>query len=206
MVAAQDGRYPRPPAGYQPAALFQYPKIRLQIAALAVVAMVAPLLLTLAWVLRTPSVDRPFALVNGAADLVPVTVTVLATITVHELVHGLAYQLLGYQVSYGASLHLLAAYAAAFGQWQKRNHNLVVALAPLALLTALFAPMLAMQQRLVVLIAATALMMNTAGAVGDVYLCWRLLAMPRGTLLYDVDVMTMLVYVPEGEGSEGIAI
>ena len=47
-------------------------------------------------------------------------------------------------------------------------------------------------------VAVTALMMNTAGAVGDMYLAWRLLRMPRATLLYDKDVKTMLVYRPEG--------
>ena len=197
MTTIQDNGYPPPPAGYQPAVRFQYPKIKLQIAALVVLAVITPLILFLAWMLQRPSAERPFFIVDGFIDLIPVIVTALAITTIHELVHGLTYQLLGYKVSYGVSAHLFAAYAAAFKQWQKRNHNLAVALAPLVILTGLFLPMLAIQNRVVVLVAVTALMMNTAGAVGDMYLCWQLLRMPRTTLLYDMDIKTMLVYKPE---------
>ncbi|MCP4538669.1 MAG: DUF3267 domain-containing protein [Chloroflexi bacterium] len=202
MTTIQDDRYPRPPVGYQSAVLFQYPKIKLQIAALVVLAVITPLILFLTWMLQHPSVDRPFVTVNSVTDLLPAIVTALSITTIHELVHGLTYQLLGYQVSYGVSVHLFAAYAAAFRQWQARNHNLVVALAPLVILTGLFLPMLAIQNRVVVLVAVTALMMNTAGAVGDMYLCWRLLRMPCTTLLYDMDIKTMLVYKPEIEGQK----
>ena len=197
MTAIQNDGYPQPPAGYQSAVRFQYPKIKLQIAALALLAAITPFILFLAWMLQRPSVGRPFIIVNGFTDLLPVIVTALAITIIHELVHGLTYQLLGYKVSYGVSAHLFAAYAAAFKQWQKRNHNLAVALAPLVILTGLFLPMLAIQNRVVVLVAVTALMMNTAGAVGDMYLCWQLLRMPRTTLLYDMDIKTMLVYKPE---------
>jgi hypothetical protein len=197
MVTVQDDRFPQPPAGYQPAELFQYPKLKLQIAALLVLALVAPLLLALVWVLQRRPPERPFVLVSGVMDLLPVVVTVLATTTIHELLHGAAYQLLGYRVTFGVSGHLLAAYAAAFDQWQTRNHNLIVALAPLVALTGTLVPLLAVKNRVVVLVAVTVLMMNTAGGVGDVYLAWRLLRMPRATLLYDRDVKTMLVYRPQ---------
>ena len=200
MVTAQDDRFPQPPAGYRPAVLFQYPKLKLQVAALVVLVLLTPLLLALVWVLQRRPAERPFALVNGAVDLLPVAVTVLATTTIHELVHGAAYRLLGYRVTFGMSRHLLAAYAAAFGQWQTRVHNLIVALAPLVALTGILLPLLTLKNRVVVLVAVTALMMNTAGAVGDMYLAWRLLRMPRATLLYDKDVKTMLVYRPECRG------
>jgi hypothetical protein len=71
-----------------------------------------------------------------------------------------------------------------------------VALAPLIALTAILVPMLAVSSRIVVLVGMSALLMNTAGAVGDVYLVWRLKRLPRPTSLYDVDEKTMLVYVP----------
>jgi hypothetical protein len=197
---AQDDRFPEPPAGYRPAVLFQYPKLKLQIAALLVLVVIGPLSLALVWVLQHQSTDMPFVLVGGVTDLVPVGVTVLATTTIHELVHGAAYRLLGYRVTFGMSGHLLAAYAAAFDQWQTRDHNLVVALAPLVALTGILFPLLIVQNRVVVLVGVTALLMNTAGAVGDIYLAWRLLRMPRATLLYDRDAKTMLVYQPKGHG------
>ena len=57
--------------------------------------------------------------------------------------------------------------------------------------------MLALPNTIIVWLALIALMMNTGGAVGDLYLVWRLLRLPRETLLYDVDVKTMLIYVPQ---------
>jgi len=190
-------RVPPPPASYHPAMPFQYPKVKLQIAALIVLALTTPLFLLLVRVLHRQAARQPFVLVSGPLDLLPVAVTVLATALIHEGIHGVAYRLLGYRVTFGLSKHLLAAYAAALDQWQTRPHNLIVALAPLVLLTGILLPLLAVRSRAVVLMALAALMMNTAGAVGDLYLAGRLLRMPRGTLLYDKDDRTMLVYRPE---------
>jgi hypothetical protein len=134
--------------------------------------------------------------VRTATDWVLILLTVLATLGIHELVHGAAYRLLGYQVSYGMSRHLLAVYAAAFDQWQTRNHNLIVALAPLIVLTVILVPLLAIQSHTIVLVALAALLMNTGGAVGDLYLAWRLLRLPRTALLYDIDTETMLIFEP----------
>ena len=190
-------RVPPPPAGYQPAVPFRYPRLSLQIAALIVLALTSPLFLLLVSVLHRQAARMPFVLVSGPLDLLPVAVTVLATALFHEGIHGVAYRLLGYRVTFGLSKHLLAAYAAAFDQWQTRPHNLIVALAPLVLLTGILLPLLAVRSRAVVLVALAALMMNTAGAAGDLYLAGRLLRMPHGTLLYDMDDETMWVYSPQ---------
>ena len=109
MALVQDDRFPQPPAGYQPAERFQYPRLRLQVAALAVLALTTPVLLFSVWVLQRGSAARPFVLVSGGMDLLPIAVTALATTTVHELVHGATYRLLGYRVTFGVSRHLLAA-------------------------------------------------------------------------------------------------
>jgi hypothetical protein len=191
---------PAPPTGYEPAILFKYPKYKLQLAAAGLLLAVAPLLYGVAWLLRGRPAGLPFVVTASLSSLLWVCATVLATVVVHELVHGLAYQLLGYKVSYGASLRLFAAYAAAFGQWQRRNHNLIVALAPLLGLTLLLLPLLALPNPMVALVVFTALLFNTGGAIGDLYLAWRLLRLPPATLLYDVDVSTMLIYRPVGMG------
>ena len=128
--------------------------------------------------------------------LILVIVTVLFTLVIHEWIHGLVYRLLGYRVTFGVSAHLFAAYAAAFGQWQTRNHNIIAALAPLLVLTMVCIPLMALPNQAIAWLALTALMMNTSGAVGDLYLVWRLLRLPRETLLYDVDEKTMLIYTP----------
>ena len=61
--------------------------------------------------------------------------------------------------------------------------------------------LLALSNSTIVLLALASLMMNTGGAVGDLYLVWRLLRLPRETLLYDVDVKTMLIYMPDVKSS-----
>jgi hypothetical protein len=191
---AKDAPFPQQPDGYRSAVQFEYPRLRLQVAAIAVLVVTTPLWLVLAWVLQRQQTANLFE--GTATDLALILVMVLVTTVVHELVHGGAYRLLGYRVTFGISGHLFAVYAAAFGQWQTRNHNLVVALAPLVVLTLALVPLLAIQSHPAALVALTALLMNTGGAVGDVYLAWRLLRLPRSTLLYDVSPKTMLVFEP----------
>ena len=132
----------------------------------------------------------------GLAGIGVVAALAVATIVVHELVHGLVYHLLGYRVRYGLALNMGAAYAAAFGQFQTRRDNLLVGLAPLAVFTVVLTPLLAGPLP-VALAAFLVLVVNTSGAIGDLYLSWRLLRMPEGALLYDVDIRHSYVYYPE---------
>ena len=195
MRTPQNESYPVPPPGYQTAIPFQYPKIKLQIAAVGLLVITTPALIVITWLLQGRPASFTFIL-DGFLELVLVLVVVVATIVLHELVHGLTYQLLGYRVTYGVSIHLLAAYAGAFKQWQKRNHNILVALAPLVGLTPWLLWLLSLPQPIVVLLAFAALLFNIGGAVGDIYLAWRLLRLPRDTLLYDIDASTMLIFIP----------
>ena len=201
MDDAQASQLPPAPPGYEPAVRFEYPTLKLQIAALLVLAAVTPLLLLVAGVLHPQLAWDSFVRSNDGISLMIVVVTVVATAILHEFVHCVAYKLLGYKVTFGVSRRLVAAYAAAFGQWQTRNHNIIAALAPLVVLTGIFSPLLATRNREVLLIAVATLMMNTAGATGDLYLTWRLLQMPKTTLLHDVDIKTMLIYLPTDEES-----
>jgi hypothetical protein len=188
--------YPTPLPGYQPATRFEYPRNALQLVAVGLIIGVTPLLLLITWLLQGRPASLPLAVSNGLWDLSLVLATIIVTVIIHEGIHGLVYQLFGYKVSYGASLHLFAAYAGAFGQWQRRDHNIVVALAPLILLTLLLIPLLSLAQPVLVLIAFTALLFNIGGAVGDMYLAWYLWRLPRTTLLYDIDAATMLIFLP----------
>ncbi len=183
---------PTPPPGYDVALPFEYPRLALQLAATGLVLVLLPFLFGLTWWLQGQFPMFRLGLVEVGVALMTIIVTVL----VHELIHGLTYQLLGYKATYGASLQLLAAYAAAFGQFQRRNHNLLVALAPLFALTTLLLPLLTVSNNLMLLIAFTALLFNASGAVGDLYLSWRLLRLPPTALLYDVDPQTMLIFLP----------
>lgn len=187
----------KPPPGYQPALHFRYPKIALQIAAVILVVALTPILLIFTAMLQGNKGTLSFIL--NLNDLLLVVVTIIVTVIIHEAVHGLVYQLLGYKVTYGASLQLLAAYAGAFKQWQKRDHNIAVAAAPLLLLSLLLLPLLALDSRMLVLVGFTALLFNIGGAVGDIYLIWRLARLPRETLVYDLDPTSMLLFLPAND-------
>ncbi|MBN2394420.1 MAG: DUF3267 domain-containing protein [Anaerolineae bacterium] len=211
-----------PPAGYRQPYRFTYPMLGLQIGALAMLLALVPFLGVLTWVLQgqpsladttsqltelLDSLDHLFS--NSSAVLtfgcaaalliasivVPLTIVVV-TIIVHELIHGLAYRALGYRVSYGFYWKL-GCYAIAPCQFQQRRHNIVVALAPLVVITLVMAPLLAVQNILVVAIALLVLLLNTSAAAGDLYSTWWLLKTPPHTLLYDVDVNNSFVYAPE---------
>lgn len=186
---------PTPPPGYAAPVRLVYPKVALQVMAISLLLLTTPVLLAVAWLLQGRPSGVP--VVTTPSDLGVVLLTVILTVLGHEWIHGVAYQLLGYRVTYGASLKLLAAYAAAFGQWQRRRDNLIVALAPLVVITLLLMPLLGVSNRILVVVAFTALLFNFSGAVGDLYLTWRLLRMPRGTLLYDVDPSLMLIATPK---------
>lgn len=186
---------PTPPPGYQAPQRFRYPTLALQAAAVALLVLAAPLLVWLSYALRGDTAAVPPVVEIGA--VLGLLGAILVTVLVHEWVHGLAYQLLGYRVSYGVSLHLGAAYAGAFGQWQRRTHNLLVALAPLLLLSPLLLLAVALGGPLLARLAFAALLFNISGAVGDLYLSYRLLRMPPAALLYDADPKTMWYALPD---------
>jgi|SRR5579859_4771224 len=185
---------PRPPPGYLTAIPLSYPRGALQRAAVIIVLVATPLLLVVAWLLH----DGPPA-VLGQADLAQVVQALLSlpgTIVIHELLHALVYRCLGYRVSFGVSAALMAAYAAAFGQWQRRDHNILVALAPVLILTPLAIVCMALPQPALQRLGFWVALFNTAGSVGDFYLAWRLLRLPHGSLLYDADPQHMYIVMP----------
>jgi hypothetical protein len=196
MTDTPEDLYPQPPEGYQPAVLLKYPTLRLNVAAVILFVLATPPLLVLTVFLQYQLRWEPIKSVYDAPELLIILVTVLATTTAHELVHGGVCRLLGYRVSFGMNIFLVEAFTAVFGQWQTRNHNILVALGPLVVLTALFLPALCVPNEDILLAGLLGSLMNIGGSVGDIYLAYKLLRMPRRTLLYDVDAKTMLVYAP----------
>ncbi|MEM8531520.1 MAG: DUF3267 domain-containing protein [Chloroflexota bacterium] len=190
---------PPTPAGYRAPYRFEFPKVLLNVVSLVLFIVLIPLLWQLIWWLQGQPAPRSFT-ISGFQDLfvlivVGVLVPVL-TIVCHELIHGLAFQLLGYKASYGIYWGL-GPYAAAFGQFQTRQHSIIVVLAPLILINMLMLLLLAIPDLIVRAIACIALLFNTSGATGDLYLTWRLWRTPSGTLSYDVDKYNSFVFEPE---------
>jgi hypothetical protein len=193
IIPQTDPSYPTPPKGYRAVVPFEYPKMKLQWVSLAVLVTTPVGLIALMAFAQTSVVSIRL---DRVGDMVTMLLTALAVTMAHELLHGLAYRVLGYRVTYGFSLHPIAAYVAAFGQWHTRGRSVITALVPLVVLTAACAPLLTLSNPMVVLVGLTALTLNTSAVVGDLYLVWCVLRMPRGTLFYPIDLETMLVYVP----------
>lgn len=106
-------------------------------------------------------------------------------ILVHEAIHGMAFTFWGGKPHYGAKLPY-AFYCGARNQIFRRNHYLVVGLAPLVVITiagivfTLLVPALASY----VILASIA---NFSGAAGDVWAVARLLRQPRHVLVEDTE-------------------
>lgn len=203
---------PDPPTGYGPPSPFTYPGLWLQVAgaALAVVSLVGYGVVLLA--LRGPGLVERFVRIDPIPDgflVVPdlfllggvFVLVVVGVPVVHELVHATVYRLLGYDVSYGVAPSVGGFYVAAVGQFQTRRANLLVALAPLALLTPLGLLGMAGGGPVVQALTYLGLVLNTAGAVGDIYLAVRLLRVPPGTLMYEGVPPNAYVYEPLSGGT-----
>ncbi len=186
---------PKTPVGFEEPQTFLYPKVALNIAAFGSAIGAAFLFGVVTWWLHGAPQTGSFAV--SLPIICAVFLSAVGMIVVHEALHGMAYRILGYRVSFGVILRMGAAYTAAFGQMQRRAHTLIAAATPLVVLTAICAPLLASSQPLVAASAYTILVLNTAGAVGDSYLIWRLLHLPQDTLTYDVSGAQMLFYVPQ---------
>lgn len=194
-------------AGYRAGTPFRYSALTLTL--LSVV--VAPVgLAVFAWLATTTSGAEtafPFLVfeetaegftlsVDGTEFGTVFVVSLVGTVVLHELVHGLAFRALGFRVSFGVAPRLGAFYTAIFEQFQTRRQLAVAVAAPLAVLTPLGVALLLVPGPHVPFVWF-GLVLNTGGAVGDLFVLWRLRGLPPGTLFYDVDAYTSYIYEPE---------
>lgn len=110
----------------------------------------------------------------------------ILVLPIHELIHGLTFAFWGGRPHFGAKLPF-ALYCGAKQQLFRRNHYLVIGLAPLVVITlagiifTLFAPGLAVYTLL-----ATA--GNFSGAAGDVVVAQRIARLPQNVLVEDTEI------------------
>jgi hypothetical protein len=207
-----DTLVPETPDGYRRADDFRYSLLLLFGMAVVVIPVSIALFGSVLWYAQGPEAlatvfqfeETPTS-VSFTIESSTVGVAILGAIfgvtVLHELVHGAVYGLRGYDVSYGIAPNVGAVYAAAFHQFQRRDDNLLVGIAPLVVLDLLLLPVLFVPVPLVAFGAFVALLINTVGAVGDIYLIARLLRMPAGTLLYDSNIRQSFVFVPKNGSS-----
>ena len=127
---------------------------------------------------------------------IPFLAALIVVVVVHELIHGAVMQYYGYEVTYGVNPAMGAFYASAFGQFQPREQLFVIGLAPLVIITLVVTPLLAISLPIGALTAYFVLWMNATGAVGDLYVVWRLRNMPARTRMYDADLRHWYVFEP----------
>ncbi len=112
-------------------------------------------------------------------------VSYVLILPIHEIIHGLVFAFWGGKPHFGAKLPF-ALYCGAKQQLFRRNHYLIIGLAPLVVITlagilfTLLAPSLAVYTLL-----ATA--GNISGAAGDVLVAQRVLRLPRHVLIEDTE-------------------
>ena len=180
------------PVQAQQGQVVRYPAWALNLAATALFIAVAPILVLITWrlqALSTHGLSLPLTL----PDLLVVLIAALVTTIIHESIHATVFRAYGYRVSFGVAWRLLAVYTATFRQFSRRDHALISSLAPLIVITVGMLPLLAVENRYVVMFAFGALLTNTTGAVGDLYLAWLLHRLPRQAILYDVDPAHMII-------------
>ncbi|WP_254543389.1 DUF3267 domain-containing protein [Halomarina pelagica] len=180
--------------GYGAPYEFSYPRRRLQAAGLAATVVAIVLGTVVAALPRGGEIE--FAV--ETASFVGLLGSFVATIVVHEGVHAIAARALGYRVAFGVDRRLPGVYAAAFGQIVTRRDQVLIALAPLVVVDALAVALLALGDGPLVGVGFVAFVVNTAGAVGDLYVTWRAAGLPRGSVFYDVSATEMYVFEPEG--------
>lgn len=119
---------------------------------------------------------------------------VIGVLVLHELVHGFFFwHFTGERPRFGVGpLHF---YAAAPDWYLPRNQFVVVALAPLLILSLAGFILLALLPIAWLPALLLALIVNASGAVGDLYVVARLLPAPRRALVQDTG-STMAVYTP----------
>jgi len=174
------------PEGYQEVLHYRLTEGRrllwLNVAALIPLAL-AVLLLDLWWTAfagaRAPAPAEPLNLPWWTS------IAALIVLPLHELVHGGAIALLGHRPRYGIKLEAGVLFATADGALFRRSEFLVIALAPLVVIS-----LMGMALQLVVYpeigrIIAYAVAINAGGAIGDLWTVWLVSRFPSQALVRD---------------------
>jgi len=126
-------------------------------------------------------------------------VLVIVMLSLHELCHGLAFQAFGARPRYGINLRKAVAYARADQYYLPRNAYLVVALAPLVVISILTVILMGVTGgglRFIIGLMGAA---NAGGATGDLWFTLVCLRYPKHLLVRDFgDGAELYVPMPEG--------
>ena len=128
----------------------------------------------------------PSSLTFGPGGMIGVILSIVITIVLHELAHGIAMHWFGARPRYGALWKQAMFYATAPGHAFRRNDYVQIALAPLILLSILFIlGMWFLNGTFWVIILAIAGIINATGAIGDLWITGIVLRYPDTAYIID---------------------
>lgn len=162
---------------------------------LASIVLLVPGYLALNWLLTTL---RPAAMgdLGSGWSILNLVLAFVLTIVLHEAVHGAVMAAFGAQPQFGILWHLGAAYATAPGFAFTRTQFLLVALAPLVVLDVIGILALLTLPPFGAQLAQTLVLLNTAGAVGDLAMSALVLRYPPNIMVMD-EMDGIRVFAPE---------
>lgn len=103
----------------------------------------------------------------------------------HELIHGIAIQSLGHRARYGFKPSVGVLYATADGALFRRNEYVVIALAPLIVITLLGMGLMLIAPGWLAYTIAMGVVLNAGGAIGDIWSVVLTLRYPASALVRD---------------------
>jgi hypothetical protein len=135
----------------------------------------------------------------GLSEIGSVFAGILLTLVLHELTHGWVMQMFGAKPKYGILWKGLMLYATSPGYTYRRNHYVVIALAPFVLISALvILGMWLSQGTLWVLLLGLCGIFNASGAIGDMWM--TIIVLRYATTAYVMDERDGLrVFLPKPE-------
>lgn len=120
--------------------------------------------------------------VNAKTLIVGAVIALVLVPVVHELVHGVVGMAVGVKPAYGVGAGFAyTTFREPLGKWQ----YLAVGLAPLLVLTVI-AVFVAARWDAVTNAAIFFAVINATGAIGDLWMSWRILRAPRSAVFYDL--------------------
>lgn len=128
----------------------------------------------------------PSSFTFGAGELGSVIASIPLTIVLHEIVHGMAMKMFGAQPRYGVLWKQAAFYATSPEYAFRRNDYIQIALAPLIVISVLVVlGMWLAHGTFFVVVFALCGIINTSGAIGDLWLTTLALRYDRTAYIID---------------------
>jgi hypothetical protein len=119
------------------------------------------------------------------SPLVAVPLVLVITFGGHELIHGVAILWAGHRPRFGMALDKGVMYATADNALFPRNHFILIALAPLVILTLIGMAVMVIVPDAVGYYVGLIVVLNAAGAIGDLWMTAVVLGYPPSALVRD---------------------